>query len=276
MMLAQWTNSDTDVHYENPTTHTLSLYLCGGHTVRRLGPRHRQGRPGAICLMPQGGPSDWSIGTELDFSFAHLYLPHDALLAHLSDELDRAPASFDLPELTFEDDLGLSRLMSGLTQAGLNGDLLHSQEIAAEIRTAILTDPRLGAARPVTLRGGLGPGRARRIRDYIEQHLDQTLSLDHLAAEAGLSPWHFQRMFRASFGISPHAWVERRRVARAEAMLRDQTPVAQVAVACGFSHQSHLTRVFTRARGTTPGRFARICTAPGKGRSGAADHPSHQ
>ncbi|MFI0394708.1 helix-turn-helix domain-containing protein [Paracoccus jiaweipingae] len=262
-MLAQWTNSNADVHYENPSTHTLSLYLQGGHTVRRLGPQARQGRPGTICLMPQGGPSDWTIGTERDFSFVHLYLPHDSLLAHLCDELDRAPAGLELPELTFEDDLGLSRLMAGLTGAGLAGDLLRSQEIAAEIRSTILTDPRLGAARAPRLRGGLGPGRARRIRDFIEAHLDDSLTLDVLAQQAGLSPWHFQRMFRVSFGLPPHGWVERRRIARAETLLRAGTPVAQVASACGFCHQSHLTRAFARARGITPARFARLCRDAG-------------
>ena len=103
------------------------------------------------------------------------------------------------------------------------------------------------------IRGGLAPGLSRRISEHIESHLDQKLSLDDLAAMAGLSTQHFARAFRQSFGMPPHSYLLRRRLEHVEQMLRDtQLPVAEIAAAVGFSDQSHLTRHFHRLKGISP------------------------
>ena len=70
-------------------------------------------------------------------------------------------------------------------------------------------------------RGGLSPALTHRIRDYIESHLDQKISLDNLAATAGLSPHHFARAFRQSVGMPPHGYLLRRRLERVEQMIHN-------------------------------------------------------
>ncbi len=95
--------------------------------------------------------------------------------------------------------------------------------------------------------------------EYVEEHLAGRISLDHLADVAGCSRFHFGRLFKASTGQSPMAWVGQRRIERAQSLIRDhpEWTLAAVALASGFSDQSHLTRRFKHLLGITPGRYAK-------------------
>ena len=120
----------------------------------------------------------------------------------------------------------------------------------------------LGALRrlepPPQARGGLPPGAARRVREYVEVHLSESIDLAALAAIAGLSVFHFARAFKQSAGVTPHHFLVKRRVERAQEMLaRTELPLPEVALATGFSDQSHLARHFRQLLGMTPGQFRR-------------------
>ena len=96
-----------------------------------------------------------------------------------------------------------------------------------------------------------------RICEYIESHLDQKIGLELLAAMAGHSIHHFVRAFHQSVGMPPHSYLLSRRLDRAEGMLRKtQLPLSEIAIATGFSDQSHLARHFRRRTGMSP-RLAR-------------------
>ena len=92
-------------------------------------------------------------------------------------------------------------------------------------------------------------------REYLDEHAAQTVSLETLARVAGLSPFHFCRVFGAAVGMAPHAYQTQVRVRRAMAMLRAGQPAAEVAIAAGFYDQAHLTRQFKRVVGVTPGQY---------------------
>lgn len=79
-----------------------------------------------------------------------------------------------------------------------------------------------------------------------------------LAGVAAMSEYHFARSFKETVGISPHAYVLSRRIARGRAMLsRGEGSLAHVALACGFSSQAHFTTAFRRSLGVTPGEYCR-------------------
>ncbi|WP_271896035.1 helix-turn-helix domain-containing protein [Candidatus Phyllobacterium onerii] len=108
-----------------------------------------------------------------------------------------------------------------------------------------------GLARNVA--GGLAPWQIRRVKRHVSDKLDRSISTRELARVCGLSVSHFNRAFQASFSICPHAYILKERVSLAQRMmLATREPLSRVAVACGFSDQSHLTRVFGRAVGETP------------------------
>jgi len=106
---------------------------------------------------------------------------------------------------------------------------------------------------PDLSRGGLSPVLKNRVCDFIEEHLGEKISLGALSSMAGLSPNHFARAFQQSVGMPPHKYLLRRRVEQVEQMLREtQLPLSQIALAVGFSDQSHLARHFRRLTGMPP------------------------
>ncbi len=94
-----------------------------------------------------------------------------------------------------------------------------------------------------------------RVLAHIHQHLGQPLSLSALAEVAGLSVWRFATVFRLQVGISPHRYICRLRVERAQALMREGLPPARAASEAGFYDQSHLSRHFKSICGMTPGQF---------------------
>jgi AraC-like DNA-binding protein len=102
-------------------------------------------------------------------------------------------------------------------------------------------------------RGGLAPALKNRICEFIESNIGEKISLDSLSTMAGLSPHHFARAFQQSVGMPPHRYLLRRRLEHVEQMLRDtQLPLSHIALAVGFSDQSHLNRHFRRLTGMSP------------------------
>lgn len=98
----------------------------------------------------------------------------------------------------------------------------------------------------------------RELAGYIDAHLEQPLRVAELAAACGYSPAHFARAFRETFGQPVHRYVLGRRIQRARTLLTgDASPIAEVALACGFASQAHLTAAFRRETGITPGAWRR-------------------
>jgi AraC family transcriptional regulator len=105
-------------------------------------------------------------------------------------------------------------------------------------------------------RGALDRRRLVRVLDYIESNLEGDLSLDGMASIACLSRYHFARAFRQAIGRPPHRYVNGRRLERAKALLtQDDRPLADIALALGFSSQANFTRAFAQATGQAPGRY---------------------
>lgn len=102
-------------------------------------------------------------------------------------------------------------------------------------------------------RGGLTGWQQRRVLDHVDQHLETSLLANDLASVVRLSTGHFSRAFKISMGETPHSYIIRRRIRRAQIlMLETADTLSQIAYACGLTDQAHLTRLFRRMVGTTP------------------------
>ncbi|MGF6493816.1 AraC family transcriptional regulator [Luteibacter sp. 621] len=106
--------------------------------------------------------------------------------------------------------------------------------------------------------GGLAPWQSERAMTWMEERLDAAFTSAEVAALFGMSAGHFTRAFRITQGISPRQWILQRRVERAKTLLPDTSvSLTDVALICGFSEQSHFTRVFARLVGMPPGAWRR-------------------
>lgn len=108
-------------------------------------------------------------------------------------------------------------------------------------------------------RGHAAAGTARldAVRERLASELLAPPSLAELAAQAGLSRFQLLRRFAAAYGCTPHAFVLQQRAERARALIRQGSPLSDAAAASGFADQSHMTRIFARQFGFTPGAWQR-------------------
>lgn len=116
-----------------------------------------------------------------------------------------------------------------------------------------------GATAPtVHARGGLAPSVVRRIREYIEEHIGQRITVKLLAKLANLSVCYFVRAFKRSLGVTPHDYLIRRRVELTIGLLSGtDMALSEIAVAAGFADQSHCARRFRQHIGMSPCDYRR-------------------
>ncbi|HIV71680.1 MAG TPA: AraC family transcriptional regulator [Candidatus Aquabacterium excrementipullorum] len=119
---------------------------------------------------------------------------------------------------------------------------------------------RYGQAQPESQARRLGLSRLHEAlaKDMLLAQGDGQTTVADIAQACQLSRSYFIRAFRDTTGATPHQWLVKQRVAQARGLLRDSAlSLAEIAVSCGFSDQSHFTRVFARAEGTSPGQWRR-------------------
>jgi AraC family transcriptional regulator len=118
------------------------------------------------------------------------------------------------------------------------------QEDASFLKTIIGTmNPTQDAAR----KGGLAGWQIKRVKDFIENELDRSISVHALSCITSLSPSHFAHAFRTSFGIAPHRYIVFCRLRRATNLIMNgDLSLCEIALTCGFADQPHLCRIFKR------------------------------
>jgi AraC family transcriptional regulator len=158
-------------------------------------------------------------------------------------------------------DARLSSLLAAVNServAGFPSGRLFLDSVEQALAVALVNGYAV-RCRPIrTYRGGLGPARLRRVKEFVHAKMEDELHLSELAQAVGLSTPHFSEMFRKSTGETPHQFVLRLRVERAKEMLRSaESRVLDVAIACGFKTQQHFARVFRHVCGTSPTEYRR-------------------
>ena len=99
----------------------------------------------------------------------------------------------------------------------------------------------------------------KRVLEFVKENFAQPLVLEDLAAVAGISPYHFSRLFKQMIGQSPMQYVQAQRLEEAKKLLKDpELPIVEVADHCGFSDQSHFSRFFKRYEGFSPKSFRNL------------------
>ena len=109
---------------------------------------------------------------------------------------------------------------------------------------------------PVLYRTGKEHESVAQIKNYIEAHFAENISIDELTEITQLSRFHMIRVFKESVGIPPHAYLRQVRIQQAKSMFFSGKSIVDIAAETGFADQSHLTRWFKRLWGFTPGQYS--------------------
>ncbi|RMH84694.1 AraC family transcriptional regulator [Pseudomonas sp. AOB-7] len=157
----------------------------------------------------------------------------------------------------------LARIAELLADAGaaLQQDTLRAY-VYLDQAMELLRQANGGSESDLRHAAGLNRWQTRRLDEYISRHLDTPIRTCHLAAQLNLSSSHFSHVFKQTFGITPLAYVARKRIEAARAMmLATDQPLTQIAHAHGFCDQSHFTRTFRRETGMSPLLWRQRCAA---------------
>jgi AraC family transcriptional regulator len=219
-------------------------------------------RPGDTIIYDVKRRPTFHLSTP--FHSVHFYLPMSALHA-IADEAD-APRIHELryrPAVGHADaflhNMAVALLPVFRAPERVSQVFIDHLMLAVGHHVATTYGDLLPAAKPVV--GGLTAWQERRAKELLSADPSVSLRLADLAKECGLSASQFGRAFRKSVGMPPHRWMLQQRIERAKVLLRaGETSLTGVALACGFSDQSHFTRCFSAWTGMSPGLWRRsIC-----------------
>jgi AraC family transcriptional regulator len=259
--LVQWRNADTEVEYRQPGHHTLSLYLEGGEAIRCHEAPGAQGAPGSLCCMPAEHESHWSVDGSVHM--LHVYMPTLPLASAAERWLDLDPRVASLRERIYFRDPMLAELGRRIAQLPWHDEVraLQLEHLVMQLQARLLLAHAGPGRRIGALRGGLSPQARRRVLERIEAAFAGPQAaplpdLRELADVACLSEFHFARMFKASFGTSPHAWVMQRRLSHARELLaQGRCSLQQVVERAGYAHLSHLNAALRGAGLASAARY---------------------
>ena len=224
-------------------------YTVGGKSVGRHIPK------GGVFFLPAGHECDVALHATLDST--HIYLRSDLFA---DSEAGAHNVLGGLAPMYGENDAVLAHLAAAVGDtitAGLPASSLFVDPIVSAIANRFIAiNYHTPAAEPGKQTQRLTHRQMQRIREFVEANLETDIRLEMMAGICGRSTEYFVRVFKATAGVSPYQYVLNLRIERAKALLGvEGASIADVALQCGFSHQEHLTRMFRRFTGVTPGRY---------------------
>ncbi|WP_217573717.1 AraC family transcriptional regulator [Mesorhizobium sp. GbtcB19] len=211
------------------------------------GTRHLR-REGDIDLVPAG--QEGGYAAETDCEALEIRLAPQVVEQTAFEMGSGRRSSLDMRHVMRNERIvHLARALESERHADSPGGSLYAETIGIALATQLI-----GLARTADdFRAGLSAAQLRRLYDFVEAYIDQALTIETLAREAGASSSHLRHWFKQATGVTVHRYVVRRRVERARLLLaQGKLSVAEVALAAGFSHQSHMARWMRRELGETP------------------------
>lgn len=234
--------------YSIGLTHSgVQTFHCGGELHASL--------PGDLILFNPDQAHDGQRGAPEGFGYSILYVPAD-VVAHCAD----ASAGLHLPRYfsrpVVRDGTIARRFAGAIAALGQAGESLRTEELTRNVLAAILARHGERGARRQNP-AAAGAARMEKVREHLHEHYAEDVTVQQLATVAGLSRAHLTAAFTRHFGVPPHIYLNAVRVRQAQAAMLAGQPLADVAAACGFSDQSHLSRRFKGAVGTSPADWLR-------------------
>lgn len=244
---------------EKPT-----LYVCnrgqGSFHWQHRGASHQYGIvTGSVCIRSPYYEFD-TTSVSNSWDFLALALDLSKFRHHAPLEAKAIETSL-VPHL-FSEDGTLAKLITEMhveATARCPSGALYAQSLSLALLSYLAARYTDGPPAK-THNGGLSPAQRRRVLALIKDNLGVEVTVSDLADSIGVSPSYFHRAFKASFGMTPHHFILRERIAQAKSMLTEaRQSVSDIAAELGFSSHSHFTRNFHRLTGVTPSQFRGGC-----------------
>jgi AraC family transcriptional regulator len=245
-----------------PECTELVYILSGQALVRRTGDGQKQegmARPGTSWLVPAGTHEtllELDGSTECLIIFLPDKLLEDSALADYGIDPDRAQLAYAGGFV----DATLAQI--GAALHGMLGresqptDRIFANGLRTALAAHLIGNYTVDRWQPPTRGPSLDAKRLQRVLDFMEAQLADDLSLEDLAREACLSPYHFSRLFHEATGRPPHRYLIERRIQVAQKMLQsEQSSMMEVALDTGFGSQASFARAFRKVTGVTPSQY---------------------
>jgi AraC-like DNA-binding protein len=214
----------------------------------------RDAVPGTCNLIAPGELHTGNATSEDGWIYRNLYIERPLMATLLSDLDWPKPVEVMFKSPLVNDSVLATRLRCIFAAVNGPASLLHNDSLLLSV-VARLATHHFVPGQPLC-----EPGReraaVRRIREWLDAHPEQNVSVHSLAGIAGLSPYYLVRAFHKDVGIPPHQYQKNIRVLKARKLLASGAPISEVAYRAGFCDQSHLNRCFKTTLGVTPGKYA--------------------
>lgn len=244
----------------------IAVLLSGQSKIKWTGDGHRNeaiALPGVAWVCPAGVHESGVEVSGVMPESLHIFLPSTLVGQTALENFGIDPSKAQLAYAGGVPDLVVLQLAS-LFRSMLNRQLEPTDRLFLDGIQLALAAHLMGTYssahwQPSTRTPTIDTKRLQRVLDFIEARIAAEITLDDLAAEACLSPFHFSRVFRAATGMAPHQYVISRRIEAAKEKLRfAQSSLVEIALDTGFGSQANFTRVFRKVTGVTPGQYRAI------------------
>ena len=245
-------------------THIISLCIGGRHRSTFWGDGRlrfdKDTGAGNLNIVFAGERPRVIQRCDVRLQYMHIYLPK-RLLDSVAHSAEQPSKSLSLIDPCAKRDPAIKRIGYEILSEMRSPQALHRLRVDAlglDLAVQLIRrHSNLGQGiLALHARGGLASWQLRRACEAMEAGLDADIGLSDLAKIAGCSPTHFSRAFKQSTGVAPFQWLNERRIERAKELLAGgRMPLAEIALAVGFSAQPQFTTAFCRATGITPGRW---------------------
>lgn len=217
---------------------------------------HRS-HPGNIIIFNPGEVHDGQSGVDDKLQYRMLYVHPDQLEPMLHSAGIAQSRDFQITDTTLDDPLLRQHILNiTCLIESRNDNKLHQECELYQI--ALRISQRYGEC-STSNKGRKADPLLLQARDFIHDNILMDMSLDELSQHANLSKYHFLRMFRQQFGITPHQYILNCRINRAREDLESGTPLDDVVFEYGFSDLSHFNRRFKPIYGMTPRQYQQHC-----------------
>ncbi|MBP5977187.1 helix-turn-helix transcriptional regulator [Brasilonema sp. CT11] len=227
--------SSASLEWKIDGSHKTSLFSAGDTVIN----------PAGLFVAPR-----WSAEVEI------LLLGIDPVfMTRIAEQMNRHSGLELIPRFQFRDELLRSLALNLIAEfeQDIPPDPVYAEFLTHTLIAHLIRWYSVAGSKPLPANKGLSVSKVALVKDYINEHLSEVLSLEVLATVVDLSPSHFMTLFKLSTGLAPHQYVIAQRIEKAKALLtQTRLSISDIASQTGFADQSHLTRLMRRHTGLTP------------------------